>query len=208
MTQLKLVLAACLSLAIAACGGQEKSETVLAAKAPVGTACIVPSPCWMTAGGAKFEPSANLRLATRGPRVSFGGNVAPGCDLDPGAGGQWNHVDHDLKLHFQGFVVTDVACDGLPTDSPDAPVNHITFNGTGRVQGIEGLKGVPASYESVCFTAQAIDWAEPATKTDPMDQYFIRVWDCNGTGLDILSLGTAEAPITITDGNIQIHPCF
>lgn len=164
------------------------------------------SPCWMTAGGAKFDPVSELRLASRGPRISFGGNVAPSCDLTPGNGGQWNHVDHGAKLHFQGFDITEVACDGVPTNSPAAPVNHITFRGTGRVQGIAS-NAVPASYANVCFVAEAIDWQEPATKTAPIDQYFIRVWDCNGTGANILMLGTSEAPITITEGNIQIHPC-
>ena len=200
MVKLKVGFVASLFVMILGCGGKEESL------AKVSSACTVPSPCWMTAGGAKFDPVAQLNLAQRGPRVSFGGNVAPSCDLDPGMGGQWNHVDHANKLHFQGFNITEVFCDGVPTESPDAPVNHITFNGTGRVQGIASMS-VPDSYADVCFTAQAIDWAEPATKTDPVDQYFIRVWDCNGTGDDILSLGTAEAPITITDGNIQIHPC-
>ncbi len=188
-------------LALAGCGGSEPGAAALSA-AP----CIV-SPCWMTAGGTKFEPVVRLELAERGPKVTFGGNVAPSCSLEPGMGGQWNHVDHALKWHFQGFAITTVACSGVPTGSPDAPVNHIDFAGTGRLVGIADNKDV---YEDVCFTAKAEDWAEPGSKGQPdpalKDRYFIRVTDCAGTTL--LSLGTEEELVEITGGNIQIHPCM
>ena len=203
-------------LLIAACGTQKQvvDNSVVATDATPGN-CTTPSPCWMTAGGTKFVPGIEGGLAQRGPKVSFGGNVAPSCSLDPGQGGQWNHVDHDLKWHFQGFQIDTVSCDGVPTGSPSAEVNHILFSGRGRLLGIAGNKD---SYENVCFTAEAWDWAEPGSKGQPVpdlvDQYTIHVTDC--AGVDLLWLTQAadggaglvgDGPVRITGGNIQIHPC-
>jgi hypothetical protein len=170
----------------------------------------------MTAGGTKFEPVTNGYYAAHGPKVSFGGNVAPGCDLDPGQGGQWNHVDHDLKLHFQGFMIDAVSCDGVPTGSPDVPVNHIKFSGYGRLVGFASNKSY--GREDVCFTAEAWDWAEPGSKGQPapalVDQYILHVTDCAGTDLLWLTQapgdgvgGVDDGPVSLTGGNIQIHPC-
>lgn len=200
MRKLLAVLPALLILA--ACGGKEGT----AATATVSDACLV-SPCWMTGGGVKFDPVIGTTAAEHGPKVSLGGNVAPSCSLEPGQGGQWNHVDHELKWHFQGFVINQVSCSGVPTDSPDVTVNHIDFAGTGRLVGIAGNKD---AYEDVCFTAKAEDWAEPGSKGQPdpalRDRYFIRVTDCVGNTL--LVLGSETELVEITGGNIQIHPCM
>lgn len=170
-------------------------------------ACDIPSPCWMTGGGTKWDPDLRLYGAQHGPKVSFGGNVAPSCSLVPGEGGQWNHVDHNLKWHFQGFQIDNVYCEGIPTNSPDAPVNHIYFSGTGRLDGIADNKD---SFDNVCFSAQAIDNSEPGTRglkdpNAPKDQYFIRITDCVGNTL--LVLGDETELVDVTTGNIQIHPC-
>lgn len=189
-------------LILAACGGKEGT----AATATTSGACLV-SACWMTGGGVKFDPVIGADVAEHGPKVSLGGNVAPSCSLEPGQGGQWNHVDHELKLHFQGFAIDEVTCSGVPTDSPDVTVNHIDFAGHGRLVGIAGNK---VAYEDVCFTAKAEDWSEPGSKGQPdpalRDRYFIRVTDCAGNTL--LSLGTETELVEITGGNIQIHPCM
>ncbi len=204
MRKLLAVLPALLILA--ACGGKEGT----AATATAGGACTtVTTQCWMTGGGVKFDPVIGMEVAEHGPKVSLGGNVAPSCSLEPGEGGQWNHVDHERKWHFQGFVIDQVSCSGVPTDSPDVTVNHIDFAGHGRLVGIAGNKD---AYEDVCFTAKAEDWSEPGSKGQPdpalRDRYFIRVTDCATPPTTLLSLGTETELVEITGGNIQIHPCM
>lgn len=194
-----------LLMVLFACGGSKDGSTV----GLVRDACIVPSPCWMTAGGTKWEPVTKLPLADHNIKITFGGNVAPSCSLDPGEGGQWNHVDHLNGWHFQAFEITEVSCSGVPTGSPDVTVNRIDFSGTGRLDPIGGNKAAP--YENVCFTAAAEDWSEPGSKGQPdpllKDRYFIRVTDCAGTTLPV-ELGSETALEEVTGGNVQIHPCF
>jgi hypothetical protein len=199
-------------LVLAACGSQHNEANPPGAKSAPSSTCVVPSPCWLTAGGAKFDPRIG-DAAWHGPKVSFGGNVAPGCSLDPGEGGQWNHVDREKKIHIQGFAINEARCNGVETGSPDAIVNHIYFAGTGRLAGIMGNK---RSVEEVCFTAEALDMAEPGSHGQRdaalIDRYFIRVTDCGDT--ELYSFGAASNDgqddgnlIPLTDGNVQIHPC-
>lgn len=175
--------------------------------------CEAEAKCWLTAGGAKFSSVIGLPVAERGPAVSFGGNVNPSCDPEPGQGGQWNHLDHDQKLHFQGLAIVVDRCgnvDGIPpgSESPVTPYNFIEFHGTGVLKGIQGnkLESTP-----VCFEARAEDRNEPGSSGQRdgayKDRYFVRVFDCT-TSVELLVLEqTAGAgdPITITDGNLQLH---
>jgi hypothetical protein len=171
--------------------------------------------CWLTGGGAKFSTITGTSLAERGPQQNFGGNVNPSCDPDPGQGGQWNHVDHTAKLHFQGTIITVDRCgnvDGIPpgSESPVTPFNFIEFHGTGTLKGIKGNK---VSFDTVCFVGRAEDRNEPGSSGQrdgaKKDRYFIRVTDCSsGATLleleDVLQPGASD-PVTITDGNLQIH---
>src|SRR5688572_15810038 len=74
--------------------------------------------CWLTAGGAKFSTITGTPVAERGPQHSFGGNVNPGCSPTAGEGGQWNHVAHQEKKHFQGFAIEVVDCGNVPGIPP------------------------------------------------------------------------------------------
>ena len=187
------------------------------------SACRTPTSdakCWLTAGGVKFDPIAGVPLATNGPRDSFGGNVYPGCSATAGQGGQWNHVSHNSKLHFQGFQIEVVACgnvNGIPagSESPVTPYNFIEFKGTGRLMGIHGNKD---EYPSVQFFARVEDRGEPGNErsnkgaTLDTDRYFIRVFDAaNNTLLltDVDANADTVDPLTITGGNLQLHfnPC-
>ena len=177
-----------------------------------------PGACWMTAGGVKFSNITGTDVAERGPQVTFGGNVFPSCDPDPGQGGQWNHVDHRAKLHFQGFEVHTVACGNVPgieegSESPVTPFNYIEFEGTGRLQGISGNKLPPTP---VSFFARVEDRNEPgnenASAGEDIDRYFLHVYsdpsDPIGTTLLLTDVDGDPAtvdPVTITGGNLQLH---
>ena len=166
--------------------------------------------CWMTAGGVKFEPQVADPLATKGPKDSFGGNVYPSCDSDPGQGGQWNHIAHSVKLHIMGTAVNVVRCGnvGPPVDdgseSPVTPFNYIEYEGIGWTQGIKGNK---QGREPMTFVARVEDRNEPgnesATDGENIDRYYIRV--TNGGGEVVYQLGTNDDPVTITGGNLQLH---
>lgn len=185
------------------------------------SACQPPPPppppvqkCWLTGGGAKFEPTAGILVAEHGPKHSFGGNVNPGCNADSGDGGNWNHVAHAMKLHFQGKVVEVVQCgnvSGIPpgSTSPVTPFNYIEFRGTGTLKGIKGNK---ADYGVVSFYARAEDRNEPGSSGQRdgagKDRYFLNVWDAGLTTrllIDIDGDPNTIDPVTITDGNLQIH---
>lgn len=183
----------------------------------IGSATCRAGGCWLTGGGAKFEPLVGLDLAERGPKHSFGGNVFPGCSPTAGDGGQWNHIAHDLKLHFQGWVINNVVCgnvSGIPpgSTSPVTPFNYIEFQGTGTLKGI---KGNNVLYENVTFFARAEDRNEPGNEkaSQPgggafIDKYFLRVNDAGGTTRLLVDLDGDPAtvdPVTITGGNLQLH---
>lgn len=165
--------------------------------------------CWMTGGGVKFEPILGGNVAEHGPKDSLGGNVYPSCSQFPGNGGQWNHIAHKAKLHFQGTDIVVTRCgnvDGIPTgsESPVTPYNFIEFEGTGWVQGIHGNK---ISRTPVTFQARVEDRNEPgnesSTEGEDVDRYYVEVTD--GGGGTMLQVGTLADPITITGGNLQLH---
>lgn len=174
--------------------------------------------CWLTGGGVKFEQITDSNNAEHGPKINFGGNVHPSCSADPGQGGQWNHVDHVLKLHFQGDSIPTVHCGNVPgippgSDSPKTPVNFIEYTGTGTLKGIQGNK---VDYGTVYFFARAEDRNEPGSNGAKdgalIDRYFLRVYasqsDPIGTTLllfDIDGDSSTVDPKTITGGNLQMH---
>ena len=178
--------------------------------------------CWLTAGGVKFDSVLGFKAAESGPRFSFGGNTFPGCSPTAGDGGQWNFVDHGLKIHFQGWQIDQVVCGNVPgipagSESPPTPFNYIEFSGWGTIKGIAGNKGpfAPKYY----FFVRAEDRNEPGNEKallpdggDMIDRLFLRVYtnqsDPIGSTYYLLDLDGNSAtvdPITITGGNIQIH---
>jgi len=171
--------------------------------------------CWLTGGGTKFDTVTGTLVAQHGPQQNFGGNVNPSCSPDPGDGGQWNHVDHGKKLHFQGTAIRVVRCgnvDGIPpgSESPVTPYNFIEYQGTGTLKGIKGNK---VDYGTVCFFARAEDRNEPgsngASDGTLKDRYYINITNCS-TGETLLFLDIDGDPATvdptaITGGNLQIH---
>lgn len=174
--------------------------------------------CWLTGGGTKWDVIAQSYVAERGPRITFGGNVHPGCSPTAGDGGNWNHIDRALKLHFQGREIPEVACgnvEGIPpgSESPVTPVNYIEYRGTGRVQGIQGNK---TSYERVHFFARAEDHNEPgsngAKDGSQIDRYFLHVYlnPADPAGSTVILVDGDGDPSTvdtvpISTGNLQIH---
>lgn len=190
-------------------------------EAPWGTVdWVVSSPncqslgCWLTGGGAKFSTISGGYVAEHGPQQNFGGNVNPSCSPEPGQGGQWNHIDHAARLHFQGTAIVVDRCgnvDGITpgSTSPVTPYNFIEFHGTGTLKGIKGNK---VDHGTVCFQARAEDRNEPGSNEAKYgaytDRYYLRVTDCAGTTLLVLESPYAPGdadPVTITSGNLQIH---
>jgi hypothetical protein len=186
----------------------------------VGAALSIQSPpdealaCWLTGGGTKFEAAIGAWLAEHGPSESFGGNVFPSCDPDPGNGGSWTHISHGRKLHFHGTDIETVNCGnvaGIPpgSESPVTPVNFIEFQGFGTLKGIHGNK---VDHGTVFFFARAEDRNEPGSKGAKagaqVDRYFLHVFDANGNTLLLID-GDANPstvdPVTITGGNLQMH---
>jgi hypothetical protein len=171
--------------------------------------------CWLTGGGAKFSTVAGIPVAEHGPKVSFGGNVNPGCSPVAGEGGQWSHVDHEQKLFFQGTAITVEECGnvtGIPpgSESPVTPYNYIDYYGTGSLKGIAGN---PLQRRDACFVAHAEDRNEPGSNGQRdgarIDRYYLRVFDC-ATNQTLLVLeqpppAAPGLPVQITDGNLQLH---
>lgn len=174
--------------------------------------------CWLTAGGAKFSSLTGTLLGEHGPQHSWGGNVYPGCSSTAGDGGNWNHIAHALKLHFQGREIVVERCGnvaGIPpgSDSPDTPFNYIEFHGVGTLKGIKGNK---VDHGTVYFWAHCEDRNEPGSHGQRdgayKDRYFLHVFsnlaDPNGSTLLLIDVDGNPAtvdPVTITDGNMQIH---
>jgi hypothetical protein len=170
--------------------------------------------CWLTGGGTKFSPIIGMQVAERGPSDNFGGNVNPSCSAEPGEGGQWNHVAHSSKLHFQGTAIQVVQCGNVPgieagSESPVTPFNFIEFEGTGWVKGIAGNK---TNLDFVTFFARAEDRNEPGSNGAKdgvdIDRYFLHVKDAGGNTVLLVdennNSSTAD-PVTITGGNLQLH---
>jgi hypothetical protein len=174
--------------------------------------------CWLTAGGAKFSAVTNTLVGDNGPQHSWGGNVYPGCSPTAGDGGNWNHVAHDLRLHLHGTHIVVEKCgniDGIPpgSTSPKTPFNYIEFHGTGTLKGIKGNK---VDYGTVYFWAHCEDRNEPGSSGQRdgagKDRYFLKVYsnpaNPNGSILLLVDVDGNPAtvdPVTITDGNMQIH---
>lgn len=170
--------------------------------------------CWLTGGGAKFPSDDG-----HGPNHSWGGNVNPGCSPTAGEGGQWNHVDHDQEFHAQGRAIQVVRCGnvvGIPpgSTSPVTPFNFIEFQGTGTFKGVAGNKIEDVG--EVFFFARAEDRNEPGSNGQNdgagKDRYFLHVFSdpTNPAGTTLLLVDedgdpTTVDPITITDGNMQLH---
>ncbi|MBI1797556.1 MAG: carboxypeptidase regulatory-like domain-containing protein [Candidatus Eisenbacteria bacterium] len=174
--------------------------------------------CWLTAGGAKFSSITGTPVGQSGPQHSWGGNVYPGCSPTAGDGGDWNHIAFAQKLHFHGRHIVVDRCgniDGIPpgSTSPATPFNYIEFHGTGTLVGIQGNK---ADYGTVYFWAHCEDRNEPGSSGQRdgagKDRYFLHVFsnlaDPNGSTLLLVDIDGNPAtvdPVTITDGNMQIH---
>lgn len=190
---------------------------VLVLSAGFAFGCVWNAGCWLTGGGLKLEPVVGMDLAERGPKHTFGGNVFPGCSPEAGAGGQWNHIAHDLKIHFQGWAVEQVNCGfdpnlGPTSTSPVTPFNFIEVWGTGTVKGIKGNK---LETTDVFFFMRAEDLNEPGNERANaasggayIDRYYIHVFDAAAnTYLLIDGNGSPDPvdPVTITGGNLQLH---
>lgn len=176
-----------------------------------GAACSQQA-CWLTGGGAKFSPVLGIQVAEHGPQHSFGGNVNPGCNPTSGEGGNWNHLAHGEKKHFQGQQIRVDRCGNVPgipegSESPVTPYNFIEYSGTGIMNGIAGNK---TEYGPVTFRARAEDRNEPGSNGAKdgalIDRYFLEVRDAGGNVvLRIAGAPTGDVPVAITDGNLQIH---
>jgi len=175
--------------------------------------------CWFTGGGAKIDPLIGLPAGHKGKWISFGGNVNPGCSPTAGDGGNWNHVDRLLNLHFQGQTIRVLDCGNVTpppppgSTSPRTPFNFIEWTGSGRVKGIQGNKlgTIP-----VYFNARTEDRNEPGTKGANagagIDRYYLHVFTnpADPAGSTVLLVNgnadpTIVTPVEIDDGNFQIH---
>jgi hypothetical protein len=146
--------------------------------------------CWMTGGGT-------IDRSRRVPNYSYGGVVYPGCSPLAAGGGNWNVVDHNTGLHFQGQDIIVDSCSGVHTRSPRVDVNIIDFHGTGIIAGIGGN---PDATIPVTFVGRVIDNLEPGGGADKL---FIRV---NNGAIVMLQIGNSAAdPATTSTGNLQIH---
>ncbi len=185
----------------------------------IGGAACESGACWFTGGGAKTDPLIGIPVGHKGKWISFGGNVNPGCSPTAGDGGNWNHIDRLLNLHFQGRTIQVIDCGNVTpppppgSTSPKTPFNFIEWTGTGTIRGIQGNKvgAIP-----VYFNARTEDRNEPGTKDSNagagIDRYYLHVFTdpANPAGsTQLLVNGNADptivTPIEIDDGNFQIH---
>ncbi len=174
--------------------------------------------CWLTAGGAKFSSLTNSYLGDYTKVHNWGGNVNPGCSPTAGDGGSWNDIDNVNRLHFHAQSIQVVTCgniDGIPpgSTSPVTPYNYIEFKGTGTLKGIKGNK---LDMGTVYFWAHCEDRNEPGSNGQHdgagKDRYFLNVFtnpaDPVGSSVFLVDNDGDPAtmdPVTITDGNMQIH---
>jgi hypothetical protein len=168
---------------------------------------------WLLDCHDKDPDLTNGTVAEHGPDNSMGGNIAPSCSLKPGDGGNWNHIAHGARLHFQGKVVTKVECGNVPgippgSESPTTGANFIKAWGTGTLKGIKGNK---IDLE-VNFFLYCEDRNEPGSRGAKdgalVDRYFLRVYRDSGETVLLIDIDgdpTTVDPITITGGNLQIH---
>ena len=136
--------------------------------------------CWLTGGGAKYSAITGTSLGQIGIKNNFGGNV-----------------------------------DGIPpgSTSPVTPFNFIEFRGTGTLKGIKGNK---VDYGTVYFFGRCEDRNEPGSNGQRdgagKDRYFLHVFSSLGNPIgttlllvDVDGNPATIDPVTITDGNLQIH---
>jgi hypothetical protein len=158
--------------------------------------------CWLTGGGT-------IKSDNGKPLHSFGGVVNPGCHTNAAGGGNWNDIDFTQNLHFKGLDIQVVDCGNVPgvngSTSPKSPFSFIEFQGVGTLTGIAGNT---ADFGTVHFFAHAEDLGEPGKN---VDRLYLRVFDGSGTTLLLISANPSSpldiAPVTISTGNLQIHPC-
>lgn len=154
-----------------------------------GFSVETPSPefCWITTGG--FHNAG----ATAGAKdFTFGGNVGPPPR------GSWEVVDHNTGDNFHSNDVSIVSCETINLTGPGQPggkkgfkINQASFQGTGRLNGIDGYP----------FTGYVQDAGEPQGKKSYDQDYFsITVRD------PVTSEIIFEASATLDGGNVQIHP--
>lgn len=159
--------------------------------------------CWLTGGGTIKSDSGGK------PLFNFGGVVNPGCSPTAAGGGNWNTIDHTQDLHFRGRNIQVVDCGNVPgfngSTSPVSPFTFIEFQGVGTLTGIGGNK---ADFGTVNFFAHAEDLGEPGRG---VDRLYLGVFDDSGTTLLLISADPSNpldiAPVTISTGNLQMHPC-
>jgi hypothetical protein len=174
--------------------------------------------CWLTGGGAKFSSITGTNLGDYTKLYNWGGNINPGCSPTAGDGGDWNNIDNVNRLHFHGTHIQVLTCgniDGIPpgSTSPVTPYNYIEFTGSGTLKGIKGNK---ADFGTVYFWGHIEDRNEPGSNGQHdgagKDRYFLNVYtnpaDPVGTSVMLVDNDGDPAtmdPVTITDGNMQIH---
>ena len=185
----------------------------------IGGAVCQMGACWFTGGGAKVDPLIGLPAGHKGKWISFGGNVNPGCSPTAGDGGNWNHIDRLLNLHFQGKTIQVLDCGNVTpppppgSTSPKTPFNFIEWTGVGTLKGIQGNKLGPIT---VFFNARTEDRNEPGSKDSNagagIDRYYLHVFSDPADPVGSTKLlvnGNADptivTPVEIDDGNFQIH---
>jgi len=105
--------------------------------------------------------------------------------------------------------------EGIPpgSESPVTPYNFIEFTGTGTLKGIKGNK---VDYGTVYFFGRCEDRNEPGSNGQRdgafKDRYFLHVYADPGNPagstlllVDVDHNPATVDPVTITDGNLQIH---
>jgi hypothetical protein len=158
--------------------------------------------CWLTGGGT-------IKSGNGKPLFNFGGVVNPGCSPTAAGGGNWNIIDSTQKLHFKGLTIQVVDCGNVPgvngSTSPQTPFSFIEFQGVGTLTGVGGNN---ADFGAVQFFAHAEDLGEPGKG---VDRLYFRVFDGLGNTLLLISATPSSpldiAPVTISTGNLQMHPC-
>jgi len=174
--------------------------------------------CWFTGGGAKIDNILGVAAAQKGKWISFGGNVNPGCSPTAGDGGNWNHVDREVNIHFQGQAIRVLDCGNVTpppppgSTSPVTPFNYIEWTGVGRVKGIQGNK----LDADVYFNARTEDRNEPGSKDSNagtgIDRYYLHVFTnaADPVGSTVLLVNGVPnpldvQPVEIDHGNFQLH---
>jgi len=177
-----------------------------------------PGLCWLTAGGAKFSAVTGTDVGDYTKLYNWGGNVYPSCSPFPGDGGSWNNIDNLNRLHFHGTDIEVIRCGNVEdheagSESPVTPFNFIEFQGTGTLKGIKGNK---VDFGTVYFWAHVQDRNEPGSSGQKdgagKDRYFLNVFtnpaDPAGSSVMLIDVDHDPAtmdPVTITDGNMQLH---